>query len=184
MKKRCGDFGGRSIKTGKPCQRYALGNVARCASHTVDEVGLREERKAKFLEAFPDMPTITEAAKAIGLSMVQLWRWRKDDADFDAAVTKLTEDAPDVRNQMVEDSMFRRIVEDRATAAETIFWLVNRGRGRWKHVSHVRQSNVNLDPANLTEEELQAIAAGADPVEVLAKTRGEAVAADRDNAVP
>jgi len=50
-----------------------------------------------------------------------------------------------------------------------IFWLCNRGRGRWRHVQRIEHTGPDGGPidyrdlSGYTDEELQRIAAGADP---------------------
>ncbi len=84
---------------------------------------------------------------------------------------------------MVEDATFTRIIEGKATGGEVIFWMINRSHGRWREVRHVRlagpdggplrHENVEFDPADLTDPELERIAAGESWLKVLSETRGK-----------
>ncbi len=94
------------------------------------------------------------AAIHCGSSVVSVWRMRQEDPDFDAAVCAIHLEADKKRLEMVEDSLFKRIVEGNAAASETLFWLMNRGGGRWqdkRYIGHTVEG---------------------DPVEALAKLMG------------
>jgi len=175
----CGDFGGKK-SDGSPCGRRV--KEGRCRSHTDQADELLASRKRTVLKVYEDTPLLTVAAQAAGISTVTLWRMRKDDPEFDAAIQVLEEVAPNARRQMVEDTMFTRIVKGKATGAETIFWLINdsrrRGDGRWKDVKQVEQSSFPVDLTHCSTDELERISNGEHPARVFAETRRDNVLGD------
>ena len=96
---------------------------------------------------------MSAASTQAGASRVTVWRWRRDDPEFDSAVSALTDGIDDQRVRMVEESMFARIVKGEATAAETIFYLVNRGRGRWRHVQKINVEHSGPDGGPIKTEQ-------------------------------
>jgi len=173
MKRRCHEFGGRTA-SGQPCGRVVTDG--RCHLHDDQAAEERDALKAKFLEEYSKSLVKLDAARECETSVVTVWRMEQDDPLFKAAVSAIEEAAQDLRYELGEDSMFKRIVDGSAPAVLHMFFLVNesrrRGDGRWKHVHQIQQSNFNFDLENATDEELQRIKAGEDPVEVVAETRG------------
>lgn len=105
-----------------------------CADHEADGVA---ERKARFLDEYRDRLTISDAAAAVGVTDVTVWRWRKADPTFSAEFEGAEAVAADLRYRKVADSVYAQIVAKTASAALTIFWMTNRSRLRqddeWKH---------------------------------------------------
>ena len=136
--KTCGDFGGVA-RGGGPCGRRVKNGP--CPTH--NEAGLAElgDAKTEFLVLYGSGTTSLQAAgAAVGKSPATLWRMRQDDPVFDRAVVAVQAAVDAVRAALVEDSLFARIIKGDASAAETIFFLVNRSKGRWRHVQHVKHS--------------------------------------------
>jgi hypothetical protein len=134
-----------------------------------------DERKRVFLEAYGDELEMAKAAETAGCSRFTVWRMRRADPDFDAAVRELEPDVSDCRYSAVEESIFQRIINHSAPASLTIFWIVNesrrRGDHRWKHVHQIQQSTFPVDLDQCSEEELGRIAGGEDPASIFAQTR-------------
>lgn len=124
----CGDFGGRNAK-GTPCAQPGVGL---CPQHNETSLVAMQSVKKEVLERLAKGEYIIQIAKAVNMSPVQLWRWRKQDEDFDNAVAALSIDNDDARVKLVEESLFHRIIMGTAMAAETIFYLKNRAPHRWR----------------------------------------------------
>lgn len=165
--RRCHKFGGLTA-AGQPCNRRVKDDSP-CPSHAGADLAVLKKR---FLKEYGSATrSLVGAARRIGKAAVTIWRWRQDDPAFDGAVESIRNTADEIRVAKVEDSMLARILRGKAAAAETIFYLVNRSAGRWRHVQHIQQQQINVDLSNLTEEELQRVANGEDPVKVLSETR-------------
>lgn len=134
----CGDHGG-TTSSGRPCRRPSRDGL--CADHEADGVA---DRKARFLEEYREKLTISDAAKAVGVTDVTVWRWRKSDPTFAAEFDGADAVAADLRYKAVADSVYSQVVSGTASAALTIFWLTNRSRVRgdeaWKHRREVEHS--------------------------------------------
>lgn len=178
----CGDAGGVTLD-GSPCSFRVQEEGGRCGWHSEEGLEKRQEQKTRILEALKSGDkTMTDAAREAGVSRVVVWRWRQADEEFDRA---LDEAVPDEAMQlrMVEESTFHRIMKGEVSGALQMFWMVNVARrvdpGRWMHVQHILQSNLDVDPSDLSEEELLRISSGEDPLTVLSETRSR-VARDED----
>lgn len=178
----CGDLGGETL-AGAPCRRPAKDGL-RCRQHREPADAEAERIKAAFLEAYEETPVLDAAAKRVGRAYVTIWRWRKADPAFDAAVAEREAEAADRRYQMVEDGLFMACVKGTHKGGERMFFLVNESRrradGRWKNTTHVKQETTNVDLTKLTEEELERVVAGEDPLLVVADTRLAARADSHD----
>ena len=174
MKQRCHEFGGVKADGG-PCGRVVSDGP--CLYHTDAALGEQAETKAAFLAAYKTTLVKTAAAHEAKTSVVNIWRWRRDDDEFDAELTQLEEAANDSRYEAYEESMYARIVAGTAPAALHIFGLVNESRrrrdGRWKHVHHVQKSNVNFNIEEASDDELERLIAGEDPFDILASRAAE-----------
>jgi hypothetical protein len=146
----CGDNGGLGLQ-GQVCTREAgwgteHRGTGRCQAHDDVAEAERQALKSRFLEDFRTGRVSREkAAQGIGVGATQVWRWRQADAAFDAAVKQAEQESDQQRVGMVEDSMFGRIVAGKASPAETIFFLVNRGGGRWRHIQTIQHTGGNDD---------------------------------------
>lgn len=157
-KRTCGDYGGR-LDDGSPCTHVAgWGNFAlegRCKYHTAQRDEKVEEAKVRFLDALAGGTiSLAAASKSIGWAVSTVWRWRQLDQDFDQKVRQAIKSADAMRVSLVEDSLFDRIVKGEAKASETIFYLVNRGRGRWKHLSRIEHTGAGGTPLPATGGEM------------------------------
>jgi hypothetical protein len=139
----CGDYGGVGLD-GQPCGHKA-GTGRRgakpglCAMHNEVADANRQAAKKAFLEKLgTGTIAVKAAAEAVGKDQATIWKWRQTDLEFDALVRAAIEGSDKIRVSMVEDSLFARVVAGKASPAETIFFLVNRGGGRWRHIQTVR----------------------------------------------
>jgi hypothetical protein len=140
----CGDAGGVTLEGG-PCSRPAGWGTGRtegvCKYHLPGAVASVAERKQRFIEQLQGDAriTLTEAARRAGVGDPStVFRWRKADDVFDAIVAEAMETREAAQLALVEDSVVTRIIEGRADTGLTVFYLVNRGRGRWRDVRTVR----------------------------------------------
>lgn len=114
--------------------------VAGQAEH---DAKVQADKKAFLEELSKGTVAMNAAAQKVGRDQATIWRWRKADAEFDAAVVAARDTSDDVRVAMAEDSLFARIVSGKASPAETIFFLVNRGKGRWRHIQTIQHADAD-----------------------------------------
>lgn len=166
----CGDFGGLNAD-GAPCGRKVTSGP--CRFHTSDASKEIAEKKAQVIEEYGSVPVLELACRTAEVGRTTVFRWRQLDPEFDRQIREIEDRAPATRRQMVEETLFVRIVRGKAAAAETIFWLINDSRrqkdGRWQDVKILEKRKPQWDPTLCTEEELQRIAKGEDPEDVLAE---------------
>ncbi len=152
-RKTCGDFGGKNVRTGKPCGRVAAQGVkgkktGPCSSHTAESEAGRDrnkERVLKYIDEFPEA-TFDSLAKEAGVSRHQLWKWRQSDPKFDAAMESAFASRDQLRCRLIEDNILERSLNGKASAAETIFYLVNRDPSRWRHINRFEHSGPGGGP--------------------------------------
>ena len=133
----CGHYGGKRLD-GKPCTRQAgwgtRKKTGRCKDHDESAEAKRQAHKKAFLESVESgTVSMAKAAQDVGVDQATIWKWRQADEEFDKAVATAKANSDRVRVEIVEDSLFKRIVDGDAAAAETIFFLTNRSPDRWKH---------------------------------------------------
>lgn len=87
----------------------------------------RKKIREAFLKSLENGANITNAAKAAGVSLFCIWKWRKDSKTFDKRVNAVL----DSRIQVVEDALYQNAVKNNNTQAQ-IFFLKNRSGGRWR----------------------------------------------------
>ncbi|MHA1395784.1 MAG: hypothetical protein ACTSRZ_19965 [Promethearchaeota archaeon] len=86
----------------------------------------KKRQKEAFLESLRNGISIRKACKYASITEMTIWRWRKRSKAFDEEVLSIL----DSRTQTVEDALFMNALKGNVTAQ--IFWLKNRGKGRWK----------------------------------------------------
>jgi len=84
------------------------------------------KQKETFLESLKRGTSITKASDAAGIDYSTVWLWRKKSKSFNNKVLAVLEG----RTQIVEDSLYMNAIKNNVVAQ--IFWLKNRGKGRWK----------------------------------------------------
>lgn len=70
-------------------------------------LGVTEPKKRAFVLALAQLGNRTRAARAIGISTVTVWQWRRDDDAFRAACVAAMECA----SELMEDELYRRACE-------------------------------------------------------------------------
>jgi len=106
---------------------------------------VKENQQKAFLESMDRGTSIKKASEAAGVTVVSIWRWRRDDKDFDDKVTAVLNS----RTQVVEDALYLNAAG--GNVAAQIFWLKNRAKDRWKD-----KQELGVD-ANLTSDKLLVI---------------------------
>lgn len=141
----CGDVGGMSL-TGQPCA-YKPGwgtdhpGEGPCKRHDASAAAKQQGLKTRYLELLsPGDKSQRAVCREMGVGAPQVWRWRQADPVFDKAAEEAQGESDAHRVKMVEDSLFARIVDGKASPAETIFFLVNRGKGRWRHIQTIQHT--------------------------------------------
>ena len=132
----CGDFGGRTL-AGRPCQQPAgwksqESDDGRCHQHDRAAEAYVAAKKAEVIELLPTTPFLKDVCKTIGLTERAIYDWRQADPKFREAFESIVEVRDKSRAAQVEDKVFERIMADKASPAETIFFLKNRDPDRWK----------------------------------------------------
>jgi len=102
----------------------------------INDITNRQKRKNAFLESLENGVSVLKASKAAGIAYKTIWRWRKDDSEFDDAINAIME----ARIMIVEDALFLNAAKGNLGAQ--IFWLKNRSGGRWKDKT---EEDVNLN---------------------------------------
>jgi hypothetical protein len=136
----CGDSGGLGL-SGKRCNHAAgfgtpHAGRGRCRKHDQVSDATMQCLKKAFIEHLEET-SFRQACKAVNRDPATIWRWRKFDREFDAALCERRRLRDELNVAEVEDTLVRRCITGKSSAAETIFFLVNRGGGRWRHVQRV-----------------------------------------------
>ena len=124
-------------------------------------------KKKRLLELLRDqVRTVPEAAREVGRSEATVWVWRHQDPDFEEQYRAAMAIQEKLRLRAVEDALFLRSIQGKASAAETIFWLKRYGGKEWRNADKHVQEQEGVIPVvhgtmdDLTDEELMAIIAG------------------------
>lgn len=86
----------------------------------------RQKRQEGFLKSLEGGVSILKASKEAGIDYKTIWRWRRDDEEFNNKVMAIL----DSRIMIVEDALFLNAAKGNLGAQ--IFYLKNRSQGRWK----------------------------------------------------
>jgi len=86
----------------------------------------KKRQKEAFLKSLKAGTSITKASEAAGIDYSTIWLWRKKSKAFNNQVNAIL----DSRTQIVEDALYTNALKKNVVAQ--IFWLKNRGKGRWK----------------------------------------------------
>ena len=133
----CGFYGGRNA-AGLPCKHpaghYSTDDSGRCREHDRVAEAFRAAKKAQILELLPEIGNSGQVCKAAGVTPRTVWAWRQEDAEFREEYDALVTARDRSRAADVEDKVYERIMGDKASPAETIFFLKNRDPDRWKDV--------------------------------------------------
>lgn len=92
----------------------------------IDAIVLRQKRQESFLKSLEGGVSVLKASKAADIDYKTIWRWRKDDEEFNITVMSIL----DSRIMIVEDALFLNAAKGNLGAQ--VFYLKNRARDRWK----------------------------------------------------
>ncbi|HSW29281.1 MAG TPA: hypothetical protein VLH75_07265 [Longimicrobiales bacterium] len=188
---RCGDSGGRTT-TGQPCRFRVATQGARCSRHDPrwagpdpepsnphDRIGKPRDWSKAVLAAYIRLTgsTIAEAAKGAGISDRTLTDWEGCSWWADACHEATQDRWLQHLLSRAKRTLFREVDTDGRTALQVIERLEPRlappkVRGEF--------TNLDVDPEDLTEEELVRIASGESPLKVLSETRSAREPGDGD----
>lgn len=97
--------------------------------------------KSAYISSLGNGTTRLKAAEAAGVSCFTIWNWAKQDEKFSAEI----ENALESRITIVEDALLKnaqgygeyknsegKILFDRGNVIAQIFYLKNRGKGKWR----------------------------------------------------
>lgn len=189
--KTCGDYGGRTA-AGGPCQQPAGWqseevNDGRCVQHDRAADDFKRTKKMEILAMLPKVGSWKQVCDTTGISYRTLYDWKRADGAFRDEVDTIIDARDRDRAAQVEDHVFSRILTDRASPAEIIFYLKNRDRDRWRdnyespadrmgRKEADRMANVD-DPKQRLTKKLRAMAQRAAESTRAATERGAADAA-------
>jgi len=151
--KTCGDLGGRT-SDGQPCSLPAGWGTKKdtgfCKYHSGEASARMQASKKKFLQEYSrGTVSMTHAARLAGVDHSTIWRWRQADPEFDTQVLAVQEEVDVIRADMVEESMFKQIIDGKATSVDRIFWLTNRAPGRWKNRQRIEHTDGEGNPLSI-----------------------------------
>jgi hypothetical protein len=92
----------------------------------------RAERQQRFLGALATGLSRTAAARAVGIGLSTVQRWRQEDPSFDAACLE----AEEVAAEPVEQALYAAACRGEPWAVQ--MWLRHRQRDRWSETPTVR----------------------------------------------
>lgn len=123
-------------ETKEPREEPELKSEEKRKKDAIDAIVFRQKRQEGFLKSLENGVSVLKASKAAGIDYKTIWRWRKDDEEFDDKVTAII----DSRIMIVEDALFLNAVKGNLGAQ--IFYLLNRSGGRWKNK---REEDITLN---------------------------------------
>ena len=167
-KKTCGDYGG--LTRSGICTRPAGWGTdhkrkGRCKAHDEPEAEKVKDHKYRFLEAYEDQPkTFRRAAQEAGVGDATIWRWRRDDPEFDKACEEAKPIQANVRLAMLEDSSFQQCIKGTAPGSLIMFTMVNlaiqAGRSNdWRHLQQIVHSAAGADISEAIQSWAEVVAA-------------------------
>lgn len=92
----------------------------------INAIVLRQKRQNSFLKSLEGGVSVLKASKAADIDYKTIWRWRRDDEEFNENVMVIL----DSRIMIVEDALFLNAAKGNLGAQ--VFYLKNRARDRWK----------------------------------------------------
>ena len=147
----CKDFGGLGRK-GKPCHRQAgwgtdHGGEGLCRDHDEPAAALMRAVKEGFVHTLERGTTaMTVICQDLGIDESTIYRWRRDDPEFDNAVNEAWPCRDSIRSNAVEDGFFLKLVASKGTAGDYAYWLGNRRKERWQDVRQVQLGGIGGGP--------------------------------------
>jgi hypothetical protein len=89
--------------------------------------------------------SVIQACKAANIDPSTLWDWRKKNARLNSKIYSLVES----RIQVVEDQLFKKILEGHATSM--YFFLCNRAPDRWHNIADIKNIIYNMNQSKKDE---------------------------------
>lgn len=126
-----------------------------CKVHDSNADAEMRDKKARALELVAKgTNSLVATAGQLGVHVATIARWRMADTEFDAAMTSTMAEQDATRVSIVEDQLFYRLSKGKASAAEMIFYLVNRSGGRWQHVQRIEHTGREGTPLEIGVREV------------------------------
>lgn len=130
----CGELGGVTL-AGARCTHPAGWQTThpgkdRCREHDTVQDARMQALKKGFIERLEEA-SYQQACKVVDRDPATIWRWRKADPAFEAAVAQARRMRDEIDVALVEESLVKRLKSGDHSAAEIIFYLKNRDPARW-----------------------------------------------------
>lgn len=166
----CGDYGGRTA-AGEPCQRPR--REGRCPDHSEEAAELVGELQKRLLALWEEEPLkgFPQVCDAVGVSTSTAHRWREQDESFEARYREVKLAVDRARLSSLEESLYERVQDGKASAGLEIFTLVNlsnrisRATGeppRWEHRQRIEleaqlesRGEISLSALRAARQELE-----------------------------
>lgn len=132
-----------------------------CDSHTDGAQAKRQTLKKEVLRIYSQgLYTLGQACEKAGADRSWIWRLESTDPHFRRELANIRDRIQDVRDEAVEDALFRDAVRGDHKGGERMFYLVNRRPGRWQHITKVRHQvsgevDVTVSPGEEIAERIQ-----------------------------
>jgi len=102
-----------------------------------------------ILKSLAGGSSIVDACRAVDIDYTTLYKWQRSDSELDAQINAIK----DSRVLVVEDVLFKRLVNGTASPAEYIFYLKNRNPSRWRDkIETVHKGNFDITIKELGDE--------------------------------
>lgn len=114
-----------------------------------------ERQKKELVEALERFPIIYIALKKVGISKATYYRWRDDDAMFEAHVGEALSEGSKIINDLAESKLFEKIKEGDLKAAT--FWLKYRDQRYTERRSLEAHHFKAMETKSISEEQAELI---------------------------
>ena len=122
----------------KPEEKKELTPEEKEKQAAINAIVFRQKRQGAFLQSLEGGVSVLKASKAAVIDYKTIWRWRKDDEEFNLKVMAIL----DSRIMIVEDALFLNAAKGNLGAQK--YYLNNRSKGRWKEtVTEIIDLNIN-----------------------------------------
>ena len=126
-----------------------------CKVHDSDaDAALRDNKKRALDLVGEGTNSLVTTAEQIGVHVATIARWRIADPEFDDAMRATMAEQDATRVTIVEDQLFYRLTKGTASAAEMIFYLINRAGHRWRHVQRIEHTGREGTPLEIGVREV------------------------------
>jgi hypothetical protein len=106
----------------------------------------------QFLDELRKVPNVLNACKIVGIARQTVYRWCREDADFELEMDKAMQEGIANMNDMTESQLLRMVQEKNWPSVR--FWLQNR-HPSYKLQSHNVPAPKQPPPDKLDEDELE-----------------------------